>query len=228
MIPLRDSRRPRRKPWATWALGGLLALVFAWQLLAVTGSSWATEFGLVPRRLAHPGSVRDLLVGIRGLLLAPLLHGSLWHLAGNLLFLAIFGNDLEDRLGPRSFFKFFVMAAAVSGLAEVATDPFSAVPRIGASGAISGLLGAYLVAFPKARLEGLWPLGCLLLPARSPAWLFLPAWFLTQLVLAWIDLGHGSRAGIAWMAHLAGFLSGPPLLAWFSRSRKSRRARRRP
>lgn len=159
-------------------------------------------------------------MGIVSFFTAVLLHGSWFHLIGNLLFLAVFGNDLEERLGKQRYLLFFLLAALASGLGEVLADPYSRVPRLGASGAISALLGAYLVAFPRARIRGLLPLGCLWLPTQSPAWFYLVGWFLTQLLLAWLHLDKPSGGGIAWMAHLSGFLVGPVLLVGLDRKRR--------
>ncbi len=223
MIPFRDSRRPRRIAWVTWCLALAFVGIFAAQVRSGAGSEWATSWGLVPERWTRPASPGEFLAGVVGLVTAPLLHGSVLHLAGNLIFLTVFGNDLEERLGSRRYFVFFLLAASASGFGEILTDPYSEVPRIGASGAISALLGAYLVAFPRVRLQGVLPLGCLWLPTQSPAWLFLGIWFLTQLLLSWIHLDHPFGGGIAWMAHVTGFLAGPLLLLALDPKRQRRK-----
>lgn len=145
------------------------------------------------------------------LLSAMFLHGGWLHLLGNLAFLAVFGDDVEDRLRPARFLALYFASGLVATLAQTAATPRSTLPLVGASGAIAGVLGAFLVLFPRAKLSGVLPLGCLLVPMRSRAFLFLPLWFALQLAGALLAEPGSAAGGTAWYAHLAGFVAGPPL-----------------
>jgi len=208
LIPLGDSQRRRRFPWATALLAATCAATFVWEL----GLGAGTEAEL--RRVAiSPAELvaLDQPWRIPGRLLASLfLHAGWLHLAGNLAFLLVFGDDVEDRLRPRRFLLLYLLSGLVATLAQTAATPRSTAPLVGASGAIAGVLGAFLVLFPRARLSGILPIGCLLLPLRSRAFLFIPGWFALQLASAL--LAPPDAIGVAWYAHLAGFAAGPLLL----------------
>jgi len=217
LIPLGDSRRSRRRPWSTWGLAAACAAAFAWQL-SLGGAAAATieRLAVSPAEIAafsHPPTLLPRIVA------AMFLHAGWLHLAGNLAFLLVFGDDVEGALGARRQLTLYFGAGLVATLAQAAATPRSHLPLVGASGAIAGLLGAFLVLFPKARLSGVLPLGCLLVPMKSRAYLFLPAWFLLQLASALLaPVGEGG-SGVAWYAHLAGFAAGPLLLALLGRRR---------
>ncbi len=210
MIPLRDSRRTRRFAWATAALLVANASLFAWEI------SLGERLPAALARLAvSPAEVVALAAPWRlplRLVTALFLHGGWLHLVGNLAFLWVFGDDVEGKLGPRRFLALYLAAGLVASAAQIAATPRSTLPLIGASGAIAGVLGAFLVLFPKARLSGVLPLGCLLVPMRSRAFLFIPFWFLLQLVGALAAAPGSGTGGVAWYAHLAGFAAGPLLL----------------
>ena len=125
------------------------------------------------------------------------LHSSFWHIAGNMLFLWVFGNNVEDRLGRVRFLLFYLLVGLVALGAEMLSDPSSTVPIIGASGAIAGVMGAYLVWFPHQRILSLF----VIIPAELPAWFVLVAWFVLQFFTA-------PNSGVAWVAHVGGFLGG--------------------
>jgi len=210
VIPLGDSRRPRRLPLATWAIAAACAAVFAWELrLGPAAPATLEQIAISPAEVAafeHPAAVAARLLA------ALFLHASWLHLAGNLAFLLVFGDDVEARLGRWRFLALYLLSGLIASLAQTAATPRSVAPLVGASGAIAGVLGAFLVLFPKARLEGVLPVGCLLLPLRSRAFLFLPGWFLLQLAGALLAPPGSARAGVAFYAHLAGFVAGPLLL----------------
>jgi membrane associated rhomboid family serine protease len=151
------------------------------------------------------------------LLTSMFLHGGWLHLLGNLAFLAVFGDDVEDRLRPARFLALYLASGLVATLAQTAVTPRSTLPLVGASGAIAGVLGAFLVFFPRASLSGVLPLGCLLVPMRSRAFLFVPFWFVLQLAGALLAEPGSAAGGTAWYAHLAGFVAGPPLARWLRR-----------
>ncbi len=210
MIPLRDSQKRRRFPWATALLVVACAGVFAWEL------SLGPRLETTLLRVAiSPAEVVALSEPIRlpaRLLAALFLHGGWLHLLGNLCFLAVFGDDVEGKLGGRKFLALYLVSGVVASLVQIALTPRSPLPLIGASGAIAGVLGAFLILFPKAKLAGILPIGCLVLPMRSRAFLFIPFWFALQLFGAFRAAPGSAAGGVAWYAHLAGFVAGPLLL----------------
>ncbi|KAB2955071.1 MAG: rhomboid family intramembrane serine protease [Thermoanaerobaculia bacterium] len=210
MIPIRDAQRNRRAPLATWALLAANAAVFAWELsLGERADAVLARVAVSPAEtvaLADP-----LLLPLR-LLASLFLHGSWLHLLGNLAFLAVFGDDVEGRLRRARFLLLYLLSGLAASLAQIAATPRSTLPLVGASGAIAGVLGAFLVLFPRARLTGVLPVGCLVLPLRSRAFLFIPGWFALQLAGALLAPPGAAAGGVAWYAHLAGFVAGPLLL----------------
>jgi membrane associated rhomboid family serine protease len=154
-----------------------------------------------------------------GALFSIFLHGSIWHIAGNMLFLWVFGRRVEDRLGPVGFAAFFLAAGLVAAAAQVLADPNSLVPFIGASGAIAGIMGAYLVWFPRAQINTLFFV-FIIFWFRIPAWFVLAAWFVLQFFTS-------PNSGVAWVAHVGGFVFGAGL-AWLLRPRRPTRAQPAP
>ena len=222
MIPLRDSRRSRRLPWLTWTLVAANAAAFAWELSLGPGAGAA-----LARLAISPAEIVSLADPLRiplRLVAAMFLHGGWLHLLGNLAFLAVFGDDVEERLRGGRYLALYLLSGTAAALAQTAVTPRSPLPLVGASGAIAGLLGAFLVLFPRARLSGVLPIGCVVLPLRSRAFLFIPGWFLLQLLGALLAPPGSAAGGVAFYAHLAGFAAGPPL-AWLLDRRF--RARRR-
>ena len=188
-------------------------LVFFWELRLGTGLGTAvSRIAISPAETLSPGSLLELASRLPRLVAALFLHGGWLHLLGNMAFLSVFGDDVEGRLRWRRFLILYLVSGLVASAAQIAGSPRSDLPLIGASGAIAGVLGAFLVLFPKARLAGVLPLGCLIIPMKSRAFLFIPFWFLLQLYGA-LSAPPGSLAGgTAWYAHLAGFAAGPLLL----------------
>jgi len=228
VIPLADSRRRRRTPWATWSLALLCAGAFAGELaLGAELSPFLARWAFAPRSLSSVAGIADAARVGTSLVVSLFLHASLLHLGGNLAFLLVFGDDVEDELGAARFLGLFLGSGVLASLAHWALEPRSEVPLVGASGAIAGLLAVFLVLHPRARLQGVLPVGCLVLPARTRAWLFVPLWFLIQLVAAFLELGRigAPHGGVAWYAHVAGFAAGPLLLAALGRRRRGGRRR---
>lgn len=211
MIPLRDSRKRRRFPCATAALFLICGAAFAWELSL--GERATTVLARVAVSPVEVVALTDPLRLPLRLVAALFLHGGWLHLLGNLAFLGVFGDDVEGKLGARRFLLLYLASGLVASAAQIAATPRSALPLVGASGAIAGVLGAFLVLFPKARLAGVLPLGCLVLPMKSRAFLFIPLWFLLQLYGALSAPPGAATGGVAWYAHLAGFAAGPLLLA---------------
>lgn len=204
MFPLRDSQVSSTLPVVTWSL---LALNVAAFVLTGLGSDDAVQatvlnYGLVPGELLGqlPASGPPELLT---LLTTMFMHGGLLHLAGNMWFLHLFGDNVEDRLGHVVYTGFYFAVGLAGSLLTAALDPTSNIPVVGASGAISGIIGAYVVWYPAARITTLWGWGFIWRAAETPAWIFIGLWFALQ--LGGFLLGGG---GIAWGAHLGGFLAG--------------------
>jgi len=209
MIPLKNDIRREHFPTLTVAL--ILADVFAflWQL-AVGPEQSIAFFGAVPHSIVQGGMHDGLPVWVT-LITAMFIHGGVLHLAGNMLFLWIFGGNVEDRLGHLGFLVFYLSCGVFAGLAQVLAAPTSPIPMIGASGAIAGVLGAYFMLFPRSRVLTLfWFLFWVRL-IYVPAVFFLGVWFLMQL----LSLPQGASGGVAFAAHVGGFIAGLLLVRLF-------------
>ncbi len=230
MIPLGDDLGARRFPFVTLTLVGLCLLAFLLELGLGPGlGAFLRQAAVVPalftgpdRRLGGLDALASLLSPDRArrVLLSLFLHGGWLHLAGNLLYLAVFGDDVEARLGRLRFLGFYLLCGWLAALAQVAAEPVSRLPLIGASGAIAGVLGAYLLLFPRARVTLLLPLGLL---TQVRAVLFLPLWLGLQLLSAWLAPAEAG-GGVAWWAHVGGFAAGL-VLAFVLRPARVRRRR---
>jgi membrane associated rhomboid family serine protease len=215
-LPLHDDNPTTITPFVTYAVIGLCIVVFAWQMSLLPSDAEAAvyAFGAIPAVLL--GDVR-LAPGVAAvpswatLVTSMFLHGDPIHLGANMLYLWIFGNNVEDAMGHVRFIAFYLICGVLAGLTHALIDPASTVPVIGASGAISGVLGAYLLLHPQARI-----LVLIVLPVfvRLPAWLVLVAWFVGQGLAA---LTAGTGGGVAWWAHIGGFVAGMALMVPFRR-----------
>lgn len=221
MIPLSDENRTSRTPVVSYALLGAIVLAFLWQLQA--GNAAVYAFGLIPARLVHGALLPpqlDWAPAWATVFTSMFLHGGWMHLGGNLLYLWIFGDNVEDALGRGRFVAFYLLCGVAAALVQTVSETTSIVPMIGASGAISGVLGAYLRLFPHAQVRVLVPLFIVFYTIRVPAWVVLGLWFLFQLASsAMIQPGQG---GVAFFAHIGGFLSGLILVGLLMPRRKSR------
>ena len=220
MIPLRDTIPTRTFPWVTIALIGANILVFLHQLgLGYEHeAAFVAVFGAVPAQFtgAAPHAAPVLPPGLT-IPTSMFLHGGVLHLLGNMVFLWIFGNNVEDATGHLRFLFFYLVCGAVAAAAHILTHPASTVPMVGASGAISGVLGAYFLLFPHARIVTLVWLGFFAQTVQIPAFVFLGFWFLVQ-SLSWA-VGGGEGGGVAFGAHVGGFIAGLLLLVPFKRRR---------
>jgi membrane associated rhomboid family serine protease len=207
-IPLRDENPTARLPVVTAALIAVNAIVFFVQAAAPRGLEMAAlRFGAVPYDIVHfRAAAEAAFPPLWTLLTSMFLHGSLFHLAGNMLYLWIFGNNIEDRLGPVRFVLFYLASGVAAALTHILFQPGSRVPMIGASGAIAGVLGAYMVLYPHARVKVFVFLILYIDVIPIPAGLVLGLWFVMQL------LNVGLGGGVAWFAHIGGFLTGILLL----------------
>jgi membrane associated rhomboid family serine protease len=219
VIPLRDANPTRRPAVVTLAIVIACCVAFGWELglLASSDAAFAaaiSEWGVVPGRLTAAWDRGDFFSGdTLTLFTSQFLHGGWLHLLGNLLYLWIFGNNVEDRMGRVGFLLFYLTGGVVAGLAQVAIDPASPIPTIGASGAIAATLGAYLVFFPGARVTSLVFLGFFYQLVRVPAAIVLGLWFVLQLIDGVGSLGPVQDGGVAFFAHIGGFVFGA-LVAW--------------
>jgi membrane associated rhomboid family serine protease len=224
MIPLRDANPTRRTPVVTLGLIVACFVVFAWELgLQATSeaslNAFVTDWGVVPAELlAAWGAGQFVSQETATLVTSQFLHGGWLHLIGNMLYLWIFGNNIEDRLGPIPFLLFYLAGGVIAALTQVAVDPESTVPLIGASGAIAATLGAYLVLFPGARITTLVFLGFFYQLINVPAIVVLGFWFVLQLLDGIGQIGMETGAGgVAFFAHIGGFVAGAAV-GWLLRA----------
>jgi len=214
VIPLRDANPTRRRAIVTLALVVACGVAFGWELGLLARGEAAfeaaiTAWGVVPGRLTAAWGRGEFVSGESlTLLSSQFLHAGWLHLLGNLLYLWIFGNNVEDRFGRIGFLLFYLTGGVVAGLAQVAIDPTSTIPTIGASGAIAATLGAYLVLHPGARVTSLIFLGFFYQLVHVPAIIVLGLWFLLQLVEGVGSLGPVEGGGVAFFAHIGGFAFG--------------------
>jgi membrane associated rhomboid family serine protease len=222
VIPLRDDNPVRGIPVVTILTILACMAVYLWQISLPPQSKQAaiTLLGFMPGVLFGYAHIEgDPWVSPAGsIFTAMFLHGGFFHLAGNMVYLWIFGDNVEDRMGRGRFVAFYLICGAIAALAQALPDLRSTVPMIGASGAISGVLGAYLVLYPRANVLVAMPL----LVARVPALVVLGLWFAGQLAQSlFLEPGAG---GVAFTAHIGGFIGGAVLIRWFVRERRHREA----
>jgi membrane associated rhomboid family serine protease len=215
LIPIRDDVPTKSFPLVTILLLVVNVGVFARLMLLPPAVSEETvlRLAVIPYELTHvpAGRLNVLAYNLLTLVTSMFLHGSLLHLGGNLLYLWIFGNNIEDVMGRVRFLLFYILCGLAGALAQIAVRPSSHVPMIGASGAIAGILGAYLVMFPAARVQTLFFFIIFARVVPVPALIVLGSWLLVQLVNA----GNMGPGGVAWFAHLGGFLAGLLLIVPF-------------
>lgn len=225
MFPVRDDIQSRVVPWVNYAIIWLNVGVWAWQLSLPDAASWGAlrEFGLVPARFAEGGAT-DIEGALLPLLSSMFLHGGWLHIIGNLWMLWIFGDNVEDRLGHGRYLVFYLLVGAAAGLVHVFTHWGAQVPVVGASGAISGVMGAYMVLYPRARVRAFLPILIILIPVTLPAVIFIGLWFVLQFLQGTASLLDPSeRGGVAWWAHIGGFVAGMLLVQLFARPQRSER-----
>ena len=234
MIPIRDINHTRRTPIVTWTLIGANVLIFLGTLNLTDPAAEAMmmRFGVIPEVIVHGHwTVPRADGGAVGSWVTPFtsmfLHGGWLHLGSNMLFLHVFGDNVEDALGRFRFLLFYALCGVGAAVGQVVVDPDSMVPMIGASGAISGVLAGYLTLFPHARVVTVIPIFIFLHFMEVPAWIFIALWFVMQLVLGYLSLGiiADGGGGVAWFAHIGGFLGGLVFVRALYRQPKGRRQR---
>ena len=216
MIPLRDDRPTRTISFVTVVIIILNALVF-WHELSLGSArrveSFVETFALTPAYLTHAPSPDSYLTVFTSMFM----HGGWLHIIGNMWYLWIFGRNVEDAVGHFRFVVFYLLCGIAAAAAQVAISPDSTVPMIGASGAISGVLGAYLVLLPRARVLVLFPIWIFWRIFYVPAMLMLVLWFGMQLLSGLAVLGTDINGGVAFWAHVGGFIAGMVLIPLFKK-----------
>ena len=226
MLPFRDNVPRRSTPLVTWLLILANTLVF-WLELRMPSEELASmfgEFGIVPRLALDR---EDGLLGFQlsawwPFVTSLFLHAGLLHLFGNMWTLWIFGDNVEDRMGSGRFLFFYLFCGLVAGFSHTLTNPSSVTPAIGASGAIAGVLGAYFLLFPRARLTVMVPIVIYPLFFEIPAFFYLLWWFLAQVLSGTTSLGVEEHSGgVAWWAHIGGFVAGALTFPFFLKPRRA-------
>ncbi|MBL7952088.1 MAG: rhomboid family intramembrane serine protease [Flavobacteriales bacterium] len=232
MFPYHDENKTQRTPYVTFVLIGINVL--AWLLVQGAGSAYelamsVCNFGLVPGEFtgnAEPGSgflmAEDLACVVdpghqyHTVLTSMFMHGSWMHLLGNMWFLWLFGNNVEDSMTRPRFVLFYLLCGLGAALLQVYTDPASVIPMVGASGAISGVMGAYLLLFPRVKVFVFVPLGFIPFNFALPAWTMLLYWFGLQLLGGFGGVMNETSGGVAFWAHVGGFAAGLLLIKLFA------------
>jgi membrane associated rhomboid family serine protease len=238
MIPLRDNAAPRRLTPVNLALIFANIAVFVHEvMLGPRIVAFAARYALVPIAVTRALSTSTIAWGgapsaHRGLeALAPLMttvtsmfiHGGVWHIAGNMLYLFIFGAAVEYRMGSSRYLAFYFAAGIAAAIATVSMAPESRVPVIGASGAIAGVLGAYFIYYPRGRILTILPIFIFIQFVEIPAVIYLLFWFAVQLFAGLEESGRAAMGGVAWWAHVGGFMFGVALGPLLARNRPRRR-----
>jgi membrane associated rhomboid family serine protease len=223
MIPVGDSAPRWRWPWVNYTIIAITGLAFLFELsLGGRLDAFIQRFGVTPALIAAElaGNPRVPRGVLWTLVTALFLHAGWMHLLGNMLFLWIFGDNVEDRLGHFRYLLFYLLCGVGANLAQVFVEPASRVPLIGASGAIAGVLGAYLLLYPRAWVTVLVPIFVILWPLDIPVFIMLGIWFLSQLAsgVAAITQASAATGGVGWWAHVGGFLLGMLLLVAFPKA----------
>jgi len=216
MIPLYDTARRRRLPLVTWLLIAANVVVFIYEIgfSPAALERFIRTWGLVPAQLfARPQTEWVTMVT------SMFLHGGWLHILSNMWVLFIFGDNVEERMGGARYLLFYLLSGVAAALLQSFLLPSSVEPMIGASGAIAGVLGAYLILFPHARVASLVPILFIFTVIQVPATLFLLFWFISQLFSGWLAIGGAAGSGVAWWAHVGGFLFGMLTVFLFAQRR---------
>lgn len=224
MFPIRDNIPSRRVPIVNYALILLNVLMFGYELsVGPNLDRFISQFGVVPIRYA-----RDPALGLTDpSLIIPVftsmfLHAGWLHIIGNMVYLYIFGDNVEDRMGHLRYLVFYLLCGLTASYTFILSSPFSRVPSLGASGAIAGVLGAYLILYPGARVLTLVFLGIFITTIEIPALMLLGIWFIQQLFSGYLSISSASAqaGGVAWWAHIGGFVAGMVLVFVFREGRR--------
>jgi len=214
MIPIRDRLVTHSFPVVNYALIALNVIVFIFQWLAGPNQeAMIYEFALIPANVTSGVDVGD----VSDILTSMFMHGGLLHILGNMLYLWIFGDNVEDSMGKVKYLLFYLIGGFVAALTHILTNPNSQIPTVGASGAIAAVLGAYLVLYPQSKVETFIPLGFYMRLTVLPAVIVLGLWFVLQLFNGVMSLGAADVGGVAFWAHIGGFVAGVVLARIFGK-----------
>lgn len=209
MLPLKDLNPTRRVPFFTYSLIAVNVIVFLWTQMQSSGEleNIFLQLSVVPINITQNPLALEAFLDI---LRSMFFHGGLLHLLGNMLYLWLFGDNIEDRMGAVLYLIIYLFAGAVATISQILIDPNSSIPLVGASGAIAGILGSYLLLFPGVRVRGIIPIGRIQRMAEWPAWAVLGMWFVLQLINGGLSVigGAGTAGGVAFFAHIGGFIAG--------------------
>ncbi len=216
MIPLYDTVRSRKFPLInlTLIIANVLAFLYELQLGPSTLKEFIFTWGLIPSHLMGDPSAEWMTI-----FSAMFLHGGWIHIISNMWVLFIFGDNVEAGMGSFRYLVFYLLSGVAAGGLQTYVLPSSQAPMIGASGAIAGVLGAYLVLFPSSRIASLVPIFFIFTIIEIPAFIFLIFWFLSQIYSGWFSIQGAAGSGIAWWAHVGGFLFGIFIAFFFARRR---------
>jgi len=221
MIPLRSTERAYSKATVTASLIAVNTVIFLYEVMLTPAglNQLVREWGIVPDRL-HLFFVTSWA----SLFTSMFLHGGWLHLIGNMLFLWVFGRNIEDLIGGGKYLLFYLVCGLIAGTVQVISNPYSTIPTIGASGAIAGVMGAYLVKFPRARIITLIPIFIFITTMEIPAAFLLLWWFAIQFFSGFGSLGSNdySGGGTAFFAHIGGFIAGMLLIRLFTPRKRFR------
>ncbi len=219
MIPLKDNIPTRQPPVVTLVIVGINAYVYLKEFLLGpwAGQRFIFYYGLIPCGLSGACEIVGRAFSSEVTLLTSMfVHAGFFHFAGNMLYLWIFGNNVEDSMGKIRFTIFYLLSGLGAAFAQILVNPSSRIPMVGASGAISGVLGAYLLLFPRAKVLTLIPLGFFMQMAEIPAMIVLGFWIVVQLFNGLLTFNF-QGGGVAWFAHIGGFAAGMLLIGVFKR-----------
>ena len=220
MFPIKDDNPTESRPYVTCALIGLNILIFFYQIGLEENirTSLIFEYGFKPSQLfSNANSMNLKQSSLLTIFTSMFLHGGLFHLLGNMLFLWIYGNNVEDSMGHIKFLIFYLLCGLAASLLQAIVSFNSSIPMIGASGAVSGVLSAYFLLYPKARVLTLVVLLIFITFIRIPAGLLIGFWFLSQIINAYFN--DPNSPGVAWYAHVGGFLMGLLLIPFFKKKK---------
>jgi membrane associated rhomboid family serine protease len=222
MFPFKDDNPTRHFPFITIALIAINTIIFILQILSPSHpGKIAFAYGAIPHFLLTLKTIQPIHP-VLTVVTSMFMHGGLIHLGTNMLYLWIFGNNIEDKLGYVRFIVFYLLCGFAAAYAHAITNPVSTIPMIGASGAVSGILGAYLLLFPHARVHTLIFLGFFVQIVRLPAIFVIGFWIVIQFINGMISKGITSHGGIAWFAHIGGFIVGILAIKFFTGFRRKR------
>lgn len=219
MIPLKDNIEHKKFPIVNTLLILFNVLIFIYEMgLGLKLQAFFSTYAIVPSKFLSSNALS--VDRLTPLFTSMFLHAGLLHIGGNMLFLFIFGDNVEDSMGHFRYFFFYILVGLLSNLAHIYTNPASSIPSLGASGAIAGVLGAYFLLYPRARVATLIFLLFFFQVIEVPAWFFLGLWFLLQIISSTASAGNASGGGVAWWAHIGGFASGMILILFFRKKQK--------